>query len=78
MWTWSYAKAAGFNPEWDEGYVWVTHPLPLLTAIGNGRGGGDYHGTNESMVGMWAMDLLSFTEDRPSSKNEVLIPFIEG
>ena len=25
----------------DDG--WVVHPLPLLTAIGNGRGGGDFH-----------------------------------
>lgn len=73
-----YAKAAGFNPEWDEGYVWVTHPLPLLTAIGNGRGGGDYRGVNEFMVGMWVMDLLSFTEERPNGMEEVLIPFIEG
>lgn len=25
---------------------WVIHPLPLLTAIGNGLGGGDYYGIN--------------------------------
>lgn len=73
-----YANAAGFSPKWDEGNVWVTHPLPLLTAIGNGRGGGDYHGTNMGMVGSWAMDLLSFTEERPSGMDEILIPFIEG
>lgn len=73
-----YAKAAGVTPKWDKGNVWVTHPLPLLTAIGNGRGGGDYSGVNEDMVGSWAMDLLSFTEERPHGKHEVLIPFIEG
>lgn len=72
-----YAKAAAFCPSWDKGATWVTHPLPLLTAIGNGRGGGDYSGTNEKMVGSWAMDLLSFTEERPSGMDEVLIPFIE-
>ena len=25
---------------------WCVHPLPLLTACGNGRGGGDYHGSD--------------------------------
>ena len=37
---------------------WVAHPLPLLTAIGNGQGGGDYSGVNEEFVGCWACDLL--------------------
>ena len=37
---------------------WVAHPLPLLTAIGNGQGGGDYSGVNEELVGCWAFDLL--------------------
>jgi len=72
-----YAKVLAFSPTWGEGSTWVIHPLPLLTAIGNGRGGGDYSGVNESMVGMWAMDLLSFTEERPKCTDEVLIPFIE-
>lgn len=30
---------------------WVIHPLPLLTAIGNGLGGGDYYGINKDQVG---------------------------
>lgn len=40
---------------------WVIHPLPLLTAVGNGLGGGDYYGDkaiNKSMVGIWAGDLI--------------------
>lgn len=44
------------------------HPLPLLTAVGNGRGGGDYHGngvTNLNMVGIWAGDLLQIVEQVP-------------
>lgn len=32
----------------------IFHPLPLLTAIGNGRGGGDYSGENERLIGSWA------------------------
>lgn len=40
---------------------WVIHPLPLLTALGNGLGGGDYRGNNainKDKVGIWAGDLL--------------------
>lgn len=41
---------------------WATcvHPLPLLTAVGNGYGGGDYHDCypDFNKVGMWAGDLL--------------------
>ena len=40
---------------------WVIHPLPLLTAFGNGLGGGDYRGKNAlniDDVGLWAGDLL--------------------
>jgi len=35
------------------------HPLPLLTAEGNGRGGGDYSGANMEIVGTWARDVIS-------------------
>lgn len=40
--------------------AWAIHPLPLLTAEGNGRGGGDFHG-NDTFVGTWARDLISVT-----------------
>ena len=37
-------------------------PFPLLCAVGNDRGGGDYHaGTNKFMVGSWAYDRLFIT-----------------
>ena len=39
---------------------WCIHPLSLLTAIGNGFGGGDYRGINLEKVGMWAYDTISF------------------
>ena len=41
------------------------HPLSLLTAEGNGRGGGDYHGPNMDMVGAWARDVISMETDAP-------------
>ena len=36
----------------------IIHPLPLLTAIGNGKGGGDYRGTCLDLVGHWACDKI--------------------
>lgn len=41
---------------------WVPHPLPLLVALGNGRGGGDYRGINEEQIGCWAWDTLEIVE----------------
>ena len=46
------------------------HPLPLLTAEGNGRGGGDYNGKNEELIGIWARDLMSIEKDIPEGYNE--------
>lgn len=42
---------------------WVIYPISLLTSIGNGRGGGDYHDKypNFSKCGLWAGDLLELT-----------------
>lgn len=40
------------------GDSWVIHPLPLLTCVGNGGGGGDYRGINEEDVGSWCWDLV--------------------
>lgn len=31
----------------------IVHPLPLLLATSNGKGGGDYYGVNMSMCGHW-------------------------
>lgn len=44
------------------------HPLPLLTAEGNGRGGGDYNGPNMDMVGTWARDVISMENKAPDYK----------
>lgn len=43
-------------------------PLALLTAIGNGQGGGDYHGINEYRVGSWAFDKIFTTDQEPSEE----------
>lgn len=44
---------------------WCIHPLPLLTAIGNGLGGGDYREDDDWQVGQWANDVISVEETVP-------------
>ena len=50
---------------------WRFHPIPLLTAVGNGRGGGDFHGIGEEDVGCWAGDLLEVRNVRPNGYENV-------
>lgn len=52
------------------------HPLPLLTAEGNGQGGGDYRGEHP-LVGTWARDLISIETRRPKDYQEVIPNFQE-
>lgn len=57
----------------------IPHPLSLLTAIGNGKGGGDYRGDEvKDGVGSWANDLLEITDDYPTQGyNWVMFKFLE-
>jgi len=55
----------------------IIHPLPLLTCSGNGRGGGDYSGSNMKLVGCWAGDVISL-EHKPLYTLNAPISFIEG
>lgn len=56
---------------------WQIHPLPILTCSGNGRGGGDYHGNNEELVGIWAGDSISMEKEIPEGYSELIITFEE-
>lgn len=49
--------------------MWVYSPISLLTAIGNGRGGGDYQGDNK-MIGAWAGHKVYLSETKPDEKFE--------
>ena len=42
------------------------HPLPLLTAMGNGYGGGDYRGINQNLCGIWACDIIEISNNIPN------------
>lgn len=58
-----------------DGYTF--HPLPLLTALGNGSGGGDYWGTDMDKVGSWAGDVLSIEDEIPDDCDEYPVHFDE-
>lgn len=62
-----------------DGGDWCVHPLPLLTVIGNGRGGGDYHECYPCFqhTGIWAGNLLSIDEAIPEGYTEFETYFTE-
>jgi hypothetical protein len=42
------------------------HCLSIMTAEGNGRGGGDYDGPGMELVGSWARDVISVEKEAPN------------
>lgn len=42
---------------------WCLSPILILTAQGNGQGGGDYFGVNEELAGTWSWDSISIEDD---------------
>ena len=69
-------KEAVAMPELKEDELTI-HPLPLLCASGNGRGGGDYNGINEDMVGKWAYDRIGMSNELPADIEEIKVIFKE-
>ena len=77
-----YSEKGGWvNGRYDASSIstWCVHPLPLLTACGNDRGGGDYHANHPGYgdVGIWAFDLLEFTSTAPKDYVAVSYGFTE-
>ena len=56
---------------------WIVHPLPILLADGNGRGGGDYDGSDMEFVGKWAFHPIGATNEIPKGYKELKVHFIE-
>ena len=58
---------------------WIVHPLSLLTAVGNGRGGGDYYNEypDAYLVGSWAGDELKVVDKVPAGYELEDVRFIE-
>ncbi len=62
-----------FMPECED----KPHPLPFLTASGNGLGGGDYRGHGYWQVGQWAGDRVAMIDvaSVPSDFTEIKLDF---
>ena len=51
---------------------WCIHPLPLLTCVGNGKGGGDYFSAvGAESVGSWCWDIVSVEDKIPDGYEEL-------
>ncbi|GIV43867.1 MAG: hypothetical protein KatS3mg035_0990 [Bacteroidia bacterium] len=52
---------------------WKIHPLSIMTAEGNGQGGGDFFGKDpKGLVGKWARDIISVEKSVPSGYKKIL------
>ncbi len=74
-------QGSWINGKYDplDTYDMCINPLPLLTACGNDRGGGDYHEGHPGYdkVGAWAFDLIEATDKRPDGYEKVSFYFSE-
>ena len=55
--------------EKNDPHLYQINPLPLLTAVGNGEGGGDYAGVGEDNVGIWSGNYIYITDKLPTDKD---------
>lgn len=78
---WEFNKCYAVNHDKNEYIVlpddtpddYVICAVSLLTAVGNGRGGGDYYGTNTDAVGTWAGDRISIWYDLPTEYKDTMV-----
>lgn len=67
----SKSEFINVNKYWNNSVItideepWVLNPIAILTAVGNGRGGGDYFGSDMDHVGRWAGDVIVISEKYP-------------
>lgn len=70
-------KVKGFKASWDDD-IWHIHPLPLLTCEGNGRGGGDFRGSDpKHLIGSWARNSIGLRKEVPEGFTEIIFDLIE-
>ena len=60
---------------------WCIHPLPILTCIGNGLGGGDFNSptddSTEDYIGAWTWDEISIADKSTNGYIEIAPVFKE-
>ena len=63
----------------EKGKAWpyTIHPLPLLTADGNGLGGGDFY-KEDPLVGSWARNRVSVSKTKPKGYTEIEFNLFKG
>ena len=66
------------NEETGEKRTVLIFALNLLLAVGNGLGGGDYHGENVDLVGSWAGDSIGLEDELPEGFEELKVGFTEN
>lgn len=73
-----YVKQNSIYNRFGDSGTWCVNPLPLLTCVGNGLGGGDYYSdVGREDVGSWAFDVIYITYLRPSNLEEIMYYFSE-
>lgn len=72
-WAVNHTTQEAFALDKPTGEGWVIYPLSLLTAIGNGKGGGDYYGPSQ-MIGKWAMNIISIEDEVPEGYAIIMPP----
>ena len=72
-------KGAWRNGAYDPNatYEMCVHPLPLLTACGNNRGGGDYYHPrpDHALAGSWAFDRIECSDAFPDGYTPAMFYF---
>jgi len=63
----------------NDDYPWCLSPLPLLTACGNDRGGGDFRNgqVGYDNIGTWAFQWVEYTDKLPEGYTKANYRFME-
>ncbi len=72
-WLVNHTTKQAFMLDKPAGEDWAVYPVSIITACGNGRGGGDYP-TAHKMVGVWAMNTLSIEDAVPEGYQPIENP----
>lgn len=68
-------KVPGGGHGWEDYHI---HPLPLLTAEGNGQGGGDFFNADpKGLIGSWARNSISVESTIPEGYTELVFDLTE-
>jgi hypothetical protein len=72
-------KKVPVSHTFEDGETLVIHPLPLLTCEGNGRGGGDFRGSDpKNLIGKWARCWVTIQKTKPKNGIELIFDLTEN